>query len=86
MARPMSRKEFSNDGVTLANVSPSLVAVLTLPLLVAVGTVGVLVFAALSWKHRFWGLFGRLHYSLVALSMVVFIALLGYYNLLGFQF
>ena len=77
---------FSNAGVTLANVSPYLVAVLTLPLLVTVGTVGVLVFAALSWKRRYWGLFGRLHYSLVALSMVVFIALLGYYNLLGFQF
>jgi CubicO group peptidase (beta-lactamase class C family) len=77
---------FSNAGVTLANVSPYLVAVLTLPLLVTVGTVGVLVFAALSWKRRYWGLFRRLHYSLVALSMVVFIALLGYYNLLGFQF
>jgi CubicO group peptidase (beta-lactamase class C family) len=77
---------FSNAGVTLANVSPYLVAVLTLPLLVTVGTVGVLVFAALSWKRRYWGHFGRLHYSLVALSMVVFIALLGYYNLLGFQF
>jgi CubicO group peptidase (beta-lactamase class C family) len=77
---------FSNAGVTLANVSPSLVAVLTLPLLITVGTVGVLVYAALSWKHRFWGLFGRLHYSLVALSMLVFIAQLSYYNLLGFQF
>jgi hypothetical protein len=32
------------------------------------------------------GLFGRLHYSLVALSMLGFVALLGYYNLLGFQF
>jgi hypothetical protein len=77
---------FSNAGVTLANVSPYLVVVLTLPLLVTAGTVGVLVFAALSWKHRYWGLFGRLHFSLVALSMLVFIALLGYYNLLGFQF
>jgi CubicO group peptidase (beta-lactamase class C family) len=77
---------FANAGVTLANVSPSLVAVLTLPLLVTVGTVGVLVYAALSWKRRYWSLFGRLHYSLVALSMLVFIAQLGYYNLLGFQF
>lgn len=77
---------FSNAGETLANVSPALVAVLTLPLLVPVGTVGVLVYAALAWKRRYWGLFGRLHYSLVTLSMLNFIALLGYYNLLGFQF
>jgi hypothetical protein len=75
---------FSNAGVTLANVSPSLIAVLTLPIMITVGTVGVLVYAALAWKRRFWGLFGRLHYSLVALSMLSFVALLGYYNLLDF--
>jgi hypothetical protein len=77
---------FSNAGVTLANVSPSLVAVLTLPLIVTVGVAGVLVYAALAWKRRYWGLFGRLYYSLVALSMLIFVAQLGYYNLLGFQF
>lgn len=58
---------FSNAGVTLANVSPSLVAILTLPLLITAGTVGVVVYAALAWKRRYWGLFGRLYYSLVAL-------------------
>ena len=31
-------------------------------------------------------LFGRLYNSLVALSMLIFVAQLGYYNLLGFQF
>lgn len=77
---------FSNAEVALANVSPSLVAVLALPLLITAGTAGVLVYAALAWKRRYWGLFGRLHYSLVALSMLGFVALLGYYNLLGFQF
>ena len=77
---------FSNAGVTLANVSPSLVAVLTLPLIITVGAAGVLVYAALAWKRRYWGLFGRLYYSLVALSMLIFVAQLGYYNLLGFQF
>ena len=77
---------FSNAGVTLANVSPSLVAVLTLALIITVGAAGVLVYAALAWKRRYWGLFGRLYYSLVALSMLIFVAQLGYYNLLGFQF
>jgi hypothetical protein len=32
------------------------------------------------------GPFGWLPYSLVALSMLSFVGLLGYYNLLGFQF
>ena len=78
---------FSNAGVTLADVSPSLVAVLTLcPHDHGRDAAGVLVYAALAWKRRYWGLFGRLHYSLVALSMLIFVALLGYYNLLGFQF
>jgi hypothetical protein len=46
----------------------------------------VLVHAALAWKRSYWGDFGRLHYSLGALSALTFVAVLGYYNLLGFQF
>lgn len=65
--------------------SPLLVAVLTLPFLIAALTVGVVVYAALSWKRRYWGLFGRLHFSLVALAALTLVALLGYYSLLGFQ-
>ena len=45
-----------------------------------------MIHAALAWKRRYWGLFGRLYYSLVALSMLTFVVQLGYYNLLGFQF
>ena len=45
--------------------------------------VGVLVSAALAWARGYWGLFGRLHYSLVALSALTFVALLVYYNLIG---
>ncbi len=52
----------------------------------AVLTVGVLVYAALAWARGFWGLLGRVQYSLVALSALTFVALLGYYNLIGFQF
>jgi hypothetical protein len=45
----------------------------------------VLVHTVLAWKGRYWGVFGRLHYSLVALSALTLVALLGYYNLLGFR-
>ena len=73
------------EGTLFFGFSPLLVAVLALPYLVAALTLGVLVYAALAWMRRYWGLFGRLHYTLVALSALVFVALLGYYGLLGFQ-
>lgn len=70
---------FSNPEATLFyGDSPLLIGVLTLPLLGAALTVGVLVYAALAWKRRYWGLFGRLHYSLVALSALTLVALLAY--------
>ena len=73
----------SNGAEALFFDSPLLTAVLVLPYPVAALAVGVIVYAALSWKRRYWGLFGRLHYSLVALAALTFVALLGYYNLLG---
>jgi CubicO group peptidase (beta-lactamase class C family) len=78
---------FSNpEGTLFYGDLPLLVTVLTLPFPVAALTAGVLVYAALAWTRRYWGFFGRLHYALVALSALTFVALLGYYNLLGFQF
>ncbi len=66
--------------------SPLLVGVLALPILISILSAGVLVHAALAWGHGYWGLLGRLHYSLVALSTLTLVALLAYYNLIGFQF
>ena len=76
----------SSDEVMAYGVSPLLLAVLSVPLLSVAFTASVLVHAALAWKRSYWGVFGRLHYSLVALSALTFVAVLGYYNLLGFQF
>ena len=73
----------SNGAEALFFDSPLLTPVLALPYLVAALAVGVVVYAALSWKRRYWGLFGRAHYSLVAVAALTFVALLGYYNLLG---
>lgn len=63
--------------------SPILLAARVLPYPIAALAVGVAVFAPLSWRRGYWGLFGRLHYSLVAVAALTFTALLGYYNLLG---
>ena len=74
------------EGTLFFGFSPLLVAVLALPFLVAAFTLGVIFYAALSWRRRYWGLVGRLHYSLVALASLTFVALLGYYNLLALPF
>ena len=57
-----------------------------MPLLSVVLTAGVFACTLLAWKRGYWGAFGRLHYSLVALSALTFVILLAYYNLLGYQF
>ncbi len=60
-----------------------------LPLLLwfiaAILTVGAIVFTALAWKKRFWGAFGRVHYTLVTLAALAFIWFLNYWNLLGWR-
>ena len=77
----------SSPATTLGfGASPLIVGVLTLPILVSVLSAGVLVYAVVAWRRGYWGLFGRLHYTLVALSAVALVALFGYYNLIGYQF
>ena len=46
-------------------------------------TVGIVVLAALAWKDRYWGVAGRVHYTLVALAAVVFVLFLNNWNLIG---
>jgi hypothetical protein len=44
---------------------------------------GVVALAILAWRNRYWGVAGRLHYTLVALATVVFVVLLSNWNLIG---
>ena len=67
-------------------VPPLLPFVLVLPLLAAVLTIGALCFTMLAWKNRYWGVVGRVHYTLVTLAAMGFIWFLNYWNLLGFRF
>lgn len=53
---------------------------------IAAFTAAALVLSAIAWKRKCWRLSGRIHYSLVALSMVVFTILLVYYNQIGWQY
>ncbi|RCV62916.1 CubicO group peptidase, beta-lactamase class C family [Methanophagales archaeon] len=67
-------------------VPPLLPFVLVLPLLAAVLTIGALCFTMLAWKNRYWGVVGRVHYTVVTVAALGFIWFLNYWNLLGFRF
>ena len=67
-------------------VPPAVIVLLILPLAAAALTISSLWVAAGAWSHRCWTLAGRLHYSLVVLSLLLFIPFLHYWNLLGFRF
>ena len=45
-------------------------------------TAAVVVLAAVAWRRRWWGRFGRIHYSLVAAACVSFAMLLATQGLL----
>jgi CubicO group peptidase (beta-lactamase class C family) len=72
------------DSTAIIFQPASLRAVLVLPPLYAVATLGVVAFAVLAWYDRYWGLLGRVHYTVVAAASVVFLWQLSYWNLLGY--
>jgi CubicO group peptidase (beta-lactamase class C family) len=58
---------------------------LALPIAAAVLTAVSLIFAWRAWRRRYWRLWGRFYYTLVTLSAVAFLAVLWYWNLLGWH-
>jgi len=60
--------------------------VLGLAVLAAVLTIGALVYTVLAWKDGYWGVGGRVHYTLVTLAAVAFIWVLNIQNMLGWRF
>jgi hypothetical protein len=59
---------------------------LGLGVLSAVMTAGALVYTALAWKNRYWGIAGRAYYTLVTAAVVAFVWFMNYWNLLGWRF
>jgi hypothetical protein len=60
--------------------------VLGVGVLAAVLTVGALLCSLLGWKNSYWGIYARVHYTLVTLAAVAFVWFLNYWNLLGWRF
>jgi hypothetical protein len=65
---------------------PTLTAALMLPILIAILTVGVAVYAVLIWKEGYWTRFRRLHYTLFAVFAIGLVWFYWYWNVLGVQY
>ena len=61
-------------------------ALLAIPIVTMILTVALLLFTALAWKHGYWSVFERWHYSLVALTCTAFVLWCYHWNLLGFHY
>ena len=60
--------------------------VLGLGVLSALLTVAVLVYTALAWKDRYWGVSFRIYYTLVTVAAVAYVWFLNFWNLLGWRY
>lgn len=54
--------------------------------IVALLTLGMIIFTALAWTRRFWDLGGRIHYTLVSLGAIGFVWFIYFWNILGKSF
>ena len=70
----------------LFGISPLYRIVLGLGVLSAVLTAGALVYTAFAWKDSYWGVAGRVYYTVVTVAAVAFVWFLSFWNLLGWRF
>lgn len=61
---------------------PLLRAMQVLPLLIIALAAAALAFTVVVWRRRYWGVAGRVHYTLVAAAGLAFVWFLYYWNLL----
>jgi len=59
---------------------------LILPIVTALLTVVWLGMTIWAWKERYWSILGRIHYSFLTLTAMLFVLWLNYWNLLGWRF
>jgi CubicO group peptidase (beta-lactamase class C family) len=66
-------------------IPPTLLVVLTLPIVAATLTIVAIGFTALAWHRHYWSLPGRIHYTLVAIALVAFLWSVNFWNLIGYK-
>lgn len=67
-------------------VPPIVVGLLGIPILTTILSLILLVLIVLVWFKNYWSWQERSYYTLITIATVIFIPLLGYWNLLGWQF
>ena len=64
----------------------SLVAVLLIPKVTALLSLGLASFAFLAWKEKYWNLVRRVHFSLFTVATLGMVWFYWYWNVLGFKY
>ena len=76
----------SNPGQIAFGIPPILRRLLFLPLTACLLTAGIVCYAVMAWKKRYWHGAARLYYSALTLASLVLLAWLHHWNLLGFRY
>ena len=63
-----------------------MVIVLATILVASILVIGPVIFTVFAWVRRYWGLAGRIHYTLVTLALLSMVWLMYYWRLLGFRY
>ncbi len=79
-------KQIADLPTVAFGVSPLLAAMLGVTLCGAILGLTTPVFSFLAWKDRYWSVWGRIHYSVLAVAALAFVWWLNYWNLLGFRY
>ena len=72
--------------VPVFGISTAYKLVLGLGFVSAVLTIGTVLGAGAAWKDHYWGVAGRVHYSVVVVAALAFVWFLNYWNLLGWRY
>jgi hypothetical protein len=63
-----------------------MVIVLAIILAASILVIGPVIFTVFAWMCRFWGIAGRLHYTLITGALMGMVWLMYYWRLLGFRY
>lgn len=74
-----------DDSEFLYGMPRRLVALLTLPPVIVVGSVVFAVLAAAAWRNGYWSRKARIHYALVALVCLALVPFMRHWNIIGFK-
>jgi CubicO group peptidase (beta-lactamase class C family) len=67
-------------------VPPIVQIALIIPIVTALLTLIMLLMTILAWKDSYWSVWGRIYYSFLTLTAVLFLVWANYWNLLGWRF